>query len=117
MSKVTNCAHGAERTPEQRPGKYITCGKNLAYACGAESMRREMAARVVISVWSKRKSSIMEIVSMKNTQENWTTFEKVACSLIILFGLVVGWGIMSLGQQVIDAKAQYYAIKTQQENR
>jgi len=44
----------------------------------------------------------------------WTQFEKVACSLIILFGLVVGWGIMSLGQQVVDAKTQYYAMKLQQ---
>ena len=48
---------------------------------------------------------------------SWTRFEKVACSVIILFGLVVGWGIMSLGNQVIDAKTQYYAIKLQNEGR
>ena len=48
---------------------------------------------------------------------DWTRFEKVACSMIILFGLVVGWGIMSLGQSVIDAKAQYYAIKLAHESR
>ena len=45
---------------------------------------------------------------------DWTRFEKVACSVIILFGLLVGWGIMSLGQQIVDAKAQYYALKLQQ---
>lgn len=45
---------------------------------------------------------------------SWTRFEKVACSVIILFGLVVGWGICSLGQQIIDTKAQYYALKLQQ---
>ena len=48
---------------------------------------------------------------------DWTRFEKVACSVIILFGLVVGWGIMSLGQSVIDAKTQYYAMKLQHESR
>lgn len=44
----------------------------------------------------------------------WSKFEKVACSLIILVGFVVGWGIISLGQQIIDTKAQYYALKLQQ---
>ena len=46
--------------------------------------------------------------------KDWTKFEKVACSVIILFGLVVGWGICSLGQSVIDAKTQYYALKLEQ---
>ena len=45
---------------------------------------------------------------------SWTRFEKVACSVIILFGLVVGWGIMSLGQQIIDTKTAYYTLKLQQ---
>lgn len=44
----------------------------------------------------------------------WTQFEKVACSLIILVGLVVGWGILSLGNTVIETKAEYYALKLQQ---
>ena len=42
-------------------------------------------------------------------------WEKVACSLLIFGGLVLGWGIVSLGQEIIDTKAQYYALKLEQE--
>lgn len=46
---------------------------------------------------------------------DWSTFEKVACSLLILGGLVLGWGIVSLGQEIIDVKTQNYALMLERE--
>ena len=44
----------------------------------------------------------------------WTRFEKVACALIILAGLIVGTGICHLGQTIIDVKSQNYALMLKQ---
>ena len=49
--------------------------------------------------------------------KDWTTFERVACSIIIIVGLFVGAGIYALGQQIIETKAEYYALKMQYDNR
>lgn len=43
-------------------------------------------------------------------------YEKITVSLIIIFGIVVGYGIISLGQQVIELKTQIYLMKMESKN-
>lgn len=38
-------------------------------------------------------------------------YEKVAVSLIIALGIVVGYGILYLGKQVVELKTQIYLMK------
>ena len=43
-------------------------------------------------------------------------YEKITVSLIIIFGIVVGYGILCLGKQVVELKTQIYIMKMDGKN-